>query len=1031
MGRRVFVSYGRDKFAPSVAHIVHQLRERGHEIWKDDEQLRAGLSWPDQIDQALHWLRDGDPPGCFLLFMTPHSVRVPDGFCSKELHRALSLEVRIIPVMLADCAPPLQICNLHFVDMRSAMPIGDLTQFRAGVDKIAREIEDLPAHREATAQARLAGCLQPLEFRRDIEHHLSHFTGRQWILDQFDGWLQNRNVSRVFWIVGGPGVGKTALVSFLAKRCGQVAALHMCRFGELDKADPRRCLMSIAYQLSTQLPDYERALQKLPLESLVGQGGAEYLFDRLLVQPLWQDVGEPAASLVILIDALDESMAGGNNDLVDFIAGQFPKTPPWLRLMATSRPDPEILAAFAAHRPVILDAASAENQGDLRAYVEHRLNVLFGASTEAMKAILNRSDGSFLYAKWVCTELLEGRLSLRNPEAFPKGLGGIYRSFFKRQFSEMASYRSRIRPALQMVMSAQEPLPLRLICGRLSWGDQEEADFLQSCGSLISSRGGSVQPFHRSVADWCTDKAGSGQYYVSVVDGHHALAELGWQVYSSNGSLSGYLERHLPKHLLFSGQSERLEVLLSDITLAENAWKSGLQYEWMNYWQQLNEGSGAGHRYQAAIDELIKTGADEARIAQSSDLIGWFLREMGYDTQARPFIERALAWREQNLPASDPKVAASLHNLAELCRRERDFVTAHRLHEQVLDLRRNTLGREHPEVASSLHDIAELYHDQKLYADAKLYYEQSLEIRRKTLSPHDPKLADSLNDLGTLLFETEDRELAFSLYDEAEQIYRSAFGPNHPDVAAAIFNKAQLLEPQQSWPLFIRSLEILERIFPRHHHKVQTCRTRLGRNLGELGVEESAAAWEEFIAVQGRVYGSRLPGETAEILESMVWSLLKHQPDRALAAAERALEIQESVSGPESLPTASALNTTVRCLQQLERYAEALPLARRALAVREKLKAPPEDLGASLNNLGLLLFHLGLGQYPEAESVLGRALEVNNQAPFANYWLGRLYQAWARPGDDHKEAAAWRAHLERGSPDAERRAYAESRLAAL
>jgi len=78
--------------------------------------------------------------------------------------------------------------------------------------------------------------------------------------------------------------------------------------------------MSIAYQMSTQLVEYEQRLNQLPLESIVEQSNAETLFDRLIVQPLWQDFPRPDRIIAVLIDALDEATRDGRNELAQFLA---------------------------------------------------------------------------------------------------------------------------------------------------------------------------------------------------------------------------------------------------------------------------------------------------------------------------------------------------------------------------------------------------------------------------------------------------------------------------------------------------------------------------------------------------------------------------------------------------------------------------------------------------------------------------------------------------------------------------------------
>jgi tetratricopeptide (TPR) repeat protein len=71
---------------------------------------------------------------------------------------------------------------------------------------------------------------------------------------------------------------------------------------------------------------------------------------------------------------------------------------------------------------------------------------------------------------------------------------------------------------------------------------------------------------------------------------------------------------------------------------------------------------------------------------------------------------------------------------------------------------------------------------------------------------------------------------------------------------------------------------------------------------------------------------------------------------------------------------ADALNAQVVKLYQAGKYAEAIPIALRALALREKALGPDHaDVGTSLNNLALL--HQAQGRYADAEPLHKRACD--------------------------------------------------------
>ena len=95
-----------------------------------------------------------------------------------------------------------------------------------------------------------------------------------------------------------------------------------------------------------------------------------------------------------------------------------------------------------------------------------------------------------------------------------------------------------------------------------------------------------------------------------------------------------------------------------------------------------------------------------------------------------------------------------------------------------------------------------------------------------------------------------------------------------------------------------------------------------------------------------------------------------------------------SALGQQEIQEANELNQTVMKLYQAGKYAEAIPLARRALGLREQALGPMHpDVATSLNYLGALLENMG--DYAEARPLMERALKINEQA------LGSMHPAVA------------------------------------
>ena len=54
----------------------------------------------------------------------------------------------------------------------------------------------------------LFNVLKPLSFDSEVRYKLDRFIGRGWVFEEVDQWLEDPDASRIFWISGGPGVGR-------------------------------------------------------------------------------------------------------------------------------------------------------------------------------------------------------------------------------------------------------------------------------------------------------------------------------------------------------------------------------------------------------------------------------------------------------------------------------------------------------------------------------------------------------------------------------------------------------------------------------------------------------------------------------------------------------------------------------------------------------------------------------------------------------------------------------------------------------
>jgi tetratricopeptide (TPR) repeat protein len=95
----------------------------------------------------------------------------------------------------------------------------------------------------------------------------------------------------------------------------------------------------------------------------------------------------------------------------------------------------------------------------------------------------------------------------------------------------------------------------------------------------------------------------------------------------------------------------------------------------------------------------------------------------------------------------------------------------------------------------------------------------------------------------------------------------------------------------------------------------------------------------------------------------------------AIPLAERVLAIREKAFGPDHPEIATVLNSLAVLYTAQGRYAEAEPLLKRSLAIREKvLGSGQPNFAQSLNSLAVL--YRDQGRYADAESLHKRALAI-------------------------------------------------------
>jgi hypothetical protein len=584
---RIFLSYGHDANAELVARILADLQNRGHDVWFDKSEIRFGDDWRRAITDGIVGSNR------VLSFLSKYSTRDP-GVCLDELAIAIGYKGANIQTILVESetevkAPP-SIGHIQWLDMhdwkerRAADELAWESWYQGKLAEIVRVIESEQSRAFAGEISALEEALKPISSDSRIAQLLKKpLVGRTWLFDAVDQWRNGDDrSSRLFWITGAPGVGKSAFAAHLAHYGrDKVIAVQFIEYDKPDHRNPQRIVRTLAFQLATRLPDYRKLLLALPEINELDRKNPAELFDYLLANPLKLSIGGGRERYLIVIDALDEAGGSGRNELVEMLARNAPRLPNWIGIVATSRPESDVVGPLQGLNPITLDTSTESNRADIREYLHRELATQLNGRTNAdrlIEQILDKSEGVFLYAERFCDDVQQGHLSLDRPDQFPQGLGGVFYQYFKRQFPDIEKYRKDVRPALRAILAAREPLPVEILQRLFNWQDEELHDFARPIASLFPLTSEAdyevIKPYHKSLAEWQTDECKAGCYFVSKLEGNRFLAGNLRVFVNQDGYIGTFVRRNLPLHLALSADhSQLVDSLQNVVFLRELRWK--------------------------------------------------------------------------------------------------------------------------------------------------------------------------------------------------------------------------------------------------------------------------------------------------------------------------------------------------------------------------------------------------------------------------------------------------------------------------
>ncbi|OCK74462.1 HET-domain-containing protein, partial [Lepidopterella palustris CBS 459.81] len=344
-----------------------------------------------------------------------------------------------------------------------------------------------------------------------------------WILEHsdFQQW-RNDQQSRLLWVKGDPGKGKTMLLCGIINELEKTIAVSdllsyfFCQATDSRINNATAVLRGLVYLLVDQQPSlishirkkYDHAGKTLFEDANTWVALSE-IFTSILQDPSLN-------SAYVIIDALDECVADLPK-LLDFIV-QKSSVSPRIKWIVSSRNWPHIEERLerAGHKVGLCLELNAESVSTaVGIYIQHKTQQLaelkrYDEKTRAavLRHLTLNANDTFLWVALVCQNLatIPRWKTLAKLDAFPPGLDSLYQRMLEQIYnSDEADLCKQI---LASTVVVYRPVTLKelttLIEMLKDMADDLESlqDILSLCGSFLTVREGTIYFVHQSAKDY-------------------------------------------------------------------------------------------------------------------------------------------------------------------------------------------------------------------------------------------------------------------------------------------------------------------------------------------------------------------------------------------------------------------------------------------------------------------------------------------------------------------------------------------------
>lgn len=124
--KKIFFSYSRVDGSDFALKLARDLKQKGFDVWIDQEDIRAGSEWDVEIEHALET--------CDCLLFLESEKSVASNNVLDEVYYALEQKKRVIPIIIHDSKTPYRLQRLQHIDFS--------VDYNRGLADLVSELEE-------------------------------------------------------------------------------------------------------------------------------------------------------------------------------------------------------------------------------------------------------------------------------------------------------------------------------------------------------------------------------------------------------------------------------------------------------------------------------------------------------------------------------------------------------------------------------------------------------------------------------------------------------------------------------------------------------------------------------------------------------------------------------------------------------------------------------------------------------------------------------------------------------------------------